>query len=80
MEKQYLIDDFKLEESWRLFKIIGEFVDGVEALHHIGPAVSIFGSARVAPGVLGEAAAGFEKSRSMVSADQTISDRASAGE
>jgi hypothetical protein len=50
MEKQYLIDDFKLEESWRLFKIIGEFVDGVEALHHIGPAVSIFGSARVAPG------------------------------
>jgi uncharacterized protein (TIGR00730 family) len=49
MEKQYVIDDFKLEESWRLFKIIGEFVDGVEALHHIGPAVSIFGSARVAP-------------------------------
>ncbi|MEW6076546.1 MAG: TIGR00730 family Rossman fold protein [Thermodesulfobacteriota bacterium] len=49
MRRQYLIDDFKLEESWRLFKIMGEFVDGVEALHDIGPAVSIFGSARLAP-------------------------------
>ncbi|OQY08006.1 MAG: Rossman fold protein, TIGR00730 family [Desulfobacteraceae bacterium 4572_123] len=49
MEKQYLIDDFKLNESWRLFKIMGEFVDGVESLHDLGPAVSIFGSARIAP-------------------------------
>jgi len=49
MEPQYVIDDFKLEESWRLFKIMGEFVNGVEALHHIGPAVTIFGSARVKP-------------------------------
>jgi uncharacterized protein (TIGR00730 family) len=46
MERQFLIDDFKLGESWRLFKIIGEFVEGVEALHDLGPAVSIFGSAR----------------------------------
>ena len=49
MEKQFLIDDLRLGESWRLFKILGEFVDGVEALHDVGPAVSIFGSARVAP-------------------------------
>ena len=49
MEKQFLIDDLTLGESWRLFKIIGEFVDGVEALHDIGPAVSFFGSARVQP-------------------------------
>jgi uncharacterized protein (TIGR00730 family) len=48
IERQFVIDDLKLGESWRLFKIIGEFVDGVEALHEIGPAVSIFGSARVA--------------------------------
>lgn len=47
MEKQFLIDDFKIGESWRLFKIMGEFVSGVEALHDIGPAVSIFGSARI---------------------------------
>jgi hypothetical protein len=49
MEKQFLIDDLKLGESWRLFKIMGEFVEGVEGLHDIGPAVSIFGSARTAP-------------------------------
>ncbi|MEW6673571.1 MAG: TIGR00730 family Rossman fold protein [Thermodesulfobacteriota bacterium] len=49
MEKQFLIDDFKIGEAWRLFKIIGEFVEGVENLHDLGPAVSIFGSARVKP-------------------------------
>ena len=49
MEKQFLIDELRLGEAWRLFKIIGEFVEGVEALHEIGPAVSIFGSARVTP-------------------------------
>ncbi len=46
MEKQFLIDDFKIGESWRLFKIMGEFVEGVDNLHDIGPAVTIFGSAR----------------------------------
>ena len=50
MEKQFLIDEFKLGESWRIFKIIGEFVEGVESLHDIGPAVSIFGSARTEAG------------------------------
>jgi uncharacterized protein (TIGR00730 family) len=49
MEKQFLIDDFKLTESWRLFKILGEFVDGIENLHDLGPAVTIFGSARINP-------------------------------
>ncbi|MCF8080638.1 MAG: TIGR00730 family Rossman fold protein [Desulfobacterales bacterium] len=50
MKRQFVIDEFKLGESWRLFKIIGEFVDGVEALHDIGRAVSMFGSARIQPG------------------------------
>lgn len=49
MEKQYLIDDFKAGEAWRLFKIVGEFVEGTDTLHDIGPAVSIFGSARTSP-------------------------------
>ena len=49
MEKQFVIDDLKLGESWRLFKIMGEFVEGVESLHDLGPAVSIFGSARLQP-------------------------------
>ena len=44
------IDDFKSGESWRLFKIMGEFVEGIDTLHNIGPAVSIFGSARTTPG------------------------------
>jgi uncharacterized protein (TIGR00730 family) len=49
MEKQFLINDFSITESWRIFKIMGEFVDGIEALHDIGPAVTIFGSARIRP-------------------------------
>lgn len=49
-EKQYLIDDMTVNESWRLFKIIAEFVDGFETLADLYPAVSIFGSARVKPG------------------------------
>ena len=47
MEKQFIINDFKIGEAWRLFKIMGEFVEGIEMLHDIGPAVTIFGSARI---------------------------------
>ncbi|MBI9078440.1 MAG: TIGR00730 family Rossman fold protein [Pseudodesulfovibrio sp.] len=47
--KQYLIDDLSMQESWRLFKIMSEIVDGFETLSEIGPAVSMFGSARVKP-------------------------------
>ncbi len=46
---QYLIDDFKLEECWRMFKIMSEFVEGFEHLADVGPAVSVFGSARTDP-------------------------------
>jgi len=49
MEKQFIVEDLKLGEAWRLFKIMGEFVAGIERLHEIGPAVSIFGSARIKP-------------------------------
>jgi uncharacterized protein (TIGR00730 family) len=49
MEKQYLVNDLNIGEAWRLFKIMGEFVEGVDALHEIGPAVSFFGSARIKP-------------------------------
>ena len=47
--RQFLIDEFKLEESWRIFKIIGEFVEAIDTLHDLGPAVSIFGSSRTSP-------------------------------
>ncbi len=48
-EKQYLIDSLSIEESWRIFRIMAEFVDAIETLSKIRNAVSIFGSARVKP-------------------------------
>jgi uncharacterized protein (TIGR00730 family) len=42
------IRDPTLRDPWRVFRIMGEFVDGFDALARIGPAVSIFGSARTA--------------------------------
>jgi uncharacterized protein (TIGR00730 family) len=50
VEKQYVIDAMTVKDSWRLFKILAEFVDGFETLSDIYPCVSIFGSARVRPG------------------------------
>ncbi len=38
--------DFKTEDTWMVFKILGEFVDGFETLRKLGPAVSMFGGAR----------------------------------
>ncbi len=40
---------FNARESWRIFGIMAEFVEGTERLNPIRPAVSIFGSARTAP-------------------------------
>lgn len=37
------------ESSWRMFKIMAEFVEGFETMNKIGPCVSIFGSARTLP-------------------------------
>ncbi|HOJ52424.1 MAG TPA: TIGR00730 family Rossman fold protein [Syntrophales bacterium] len=48
-EKQYLIDALTVHESWRIFRIMAEFVDAIETLSEVGKAVSIFGSARVTP-------------------------------
>jgi uncharacterized protein (TIGR00730 family) len=52
MEKQYIIDDFTLKDTWRLFHIMAEFVEGFENLSDIHPAVSIFGSSRCIEGDL----------------------------
>ncbi|MCB2226125.1 MAG: TIGR00730 family Rossman fold protein [Desulfarculaceae bacterium] len=49
-EQQYVIDALSARESWRMFRIISEFVDGIDAMSNIPKGVSIFGSARVAPG------------------------------
>ncbi len=39
----------KTNDSWAIFKIMGEFVNGFEKMSRIGPCVSIFGSARTKP-------------------------------
>ncbi|MBT5012152.1 MAG: LOG family protein, partial [Flavobacteriaceae bacterium] len=39
-------NEIKTNDSWSVFKIMGEFVDGFEKLSQIGPCISIFGSAR----------------------------------
>lgn len=45
-ERQYLVDDITVQDTWRMFNILAEFVDGFDALPEVYPAVSIFGSSR----------------------------------
>lgn len=42
-------EDIGTADSWRVFRIVSEFVDGFETMTRIGPSVSIFGSARLQP-------------------------------
>ena len=46
-EKQYVIDALSINESWRVFRIMAEFVESIETLSDVNNAVTIFGSARV---------------------------------
>jgi uncharacterized protein (TIGR00730 family) len=41
--------DFTTQDPWRIFRIMAEFVDSFESMSKVGPAISIFGSARTAP-------------------------------
>ena len=45
-QQQYVIDALSAQESWRLFRIMAELVEGFEDLSGLPPCVSIFGSAR----------------------------------
>src|SRR3989337_2006968 len=49
MANEYEINDLSKEESWRMFRIIGELVEGFDKLAGIEPAISIYGSARTKP-------------------------------
>ena len=46
IENQYVIDDLTVKDTWRMFLILSEFVEGFEAMPEAFPAVSICGSAR----------------------------------
>ncbi|HEY4984226.1 MAG TPA: TIGR00730 family Rossman fold protein, partial [Verrucomicrobiae bacterium] len=43
-------NNFIREDPWRIFRIMAEFVDSFQTLSQVGPAVTIFGSARTQPG------------------------------
>jgi len=49
-ERRYPINEITLKDSWRMFHIMAEFVEGFEALADAHPSVSIFGSSRVNSG------------------------------
>jgi uncharacterized protein (TIGR00730 family) len=67
IEKQYVIDALA-EDSWRMFRILGEFVQGFEELAGVGKAVTVFGSARLG-----------EDTGTYASARRLASDLATAG-
>ena len=49
-KQQYLVDALSIEESWRIFRIMAEFVEAIETLSKLKHSVTIFGSARTRPG------------------------------
>ncbi len=49
MEGRFVVDQLSAQESWRLFRIMAEFVDGFEEMAKTYPGIAIFGSARVGP-------------------------------
>jgi uncharacterized protein (TIGR00730 family) len=58
MAEKYEINQLAKEDSWRLFRIIGELVEGFDRLSMIEPAVTIYGASRLKPG-----ANDYEKTR-----------------
>jgi uncharacterized protein (TIGR00730 family) len=49
MSIDYEINQYAKEESWRMFRIMGEMVEGFDSLADIVPAITIYGSARLKP-------------------------------
>ncbi len=43
------MEDLRTSETWRIFRIQAELIDGIETLNRLGPAVTVFGSARLRP-------------------------------
>jgi uncharacterized protein (TIGR00730 family) len=49
MQEKYVVDELSSHESWRIFRIMSEFVDSIEQLSKIPKAIAIFGSTKVKP-------------------------------
>jgi uncharacterized protein (TIGR00730 family) len=49
IENQYIVDELTIKDTWRMFLILSEFVEGFETMPKVYPAVTIFGSARSHP-------------------------------
>ena len=60
MKESYPIDNLSTTETWRIFRIMAEFVESFEEMSNVGNAVSVFGSARSQPG-----SADYELARQM---------------
>lgn len=50
MQETDTTSDFTQDDTWRIFRIMAEFVDGFESLSRVPKAVTVFGSARIRPG------------------------------
>jgi uncharacterized protein (TIGR00730 family) len=48
-EAQYPVDELTVRDTWRMFQILAEFVEGFEVMPEVYPAVTIFGSSRTEP-------------------------------
>jgi uncharacterized protein (TIGR00730 family) len=48
-ERQYVVDALTKDDTWRMFNIMAEFVEGFDVLPDVYPAVTIFGSSRAHP-------------------------------
>jgi hypothetical protein len=49
-ESSYTIDTMNLQDSWRMFRIMAEFVEGFESMSRIPRGVTVFGSTHVTDG------------------------------
>lgn len=50
VEEMAIWQNARIKDTWRVFRIMGEFVEGFERMSEAGPSVSVFGSARTRPG------------------------------
>lgn len=48
-ERQYIVDELTKNDTWRMFNIMAEFVEGFDVMPEVYPAVTIFGSSRSHP-------------------------------